>query len=301
MNTEAIINGDFEFGSLTNWNFAASQSSSKDTISVSGNRTGTYGLRMRGGGNNELEYILSSPVKVSKIISFGMWIRNAQNSPMSSLCKVYYTDGTYNANVWYGNWYDQTWHYIDLLAILTSNKIVKRLIFNCTGINSYYIYVDDVSLIYKASPPIPSIFVRVKKCIIGSDENNTYEWYGIKKLTFGDVDPWVHIEIPAGLMLHQHLKPTHLEGEIVVNDLGALYEALFETEINSNGDTAINPSNGRKYSVEYILFTLVNQEGTEYQIILDGFKVNTVSTGGIELGTEAVWIVRFTADRVSYP
>ena len=144
------------------------------------------------------------------------------------------------------------------------------------------------------------IFTRVQKCLIGKDEDNIYTWYGIKKLSFEDVDPWVHIDIPAGLMIHQHLRSVHYTGEIIVNDLETLYTALFETYIDSSNRTAVSVSTGKKYNVEYIAFDIVDINKEVHKILFDGFKVKTVTCLGVELGTETQWIVRFIADRISY-
>jgi hypothetical protein len=144
-----------------------------------------------------------------------------------------------------------------------------------------------------------SIIIRVRKIAIGTDEVNVYEWYGIKSINWSDVTPWEHIEIPAGPMLHQHLHSPHINGELRCNDLNTLYTALFLTPINGT-KTAVNANTMVKYTVNYLRVDMINDGGVVVPVYLDGFKVETIGVDSIELGNEAMWVVRFTADRIVY-
>jgi hypothetical protein len=147
-----------------------------------------------------------------------------------------------------------------------------------------------------------TIITRIKRILIGKSENleDCYEWFGIKSTNWSDVTPWEHIEIPSGPMLHQHLHSPHIKGEIRCHDLNALYQALFNTEINGNGKTAVNSNTMVKTNVEYLQIDMINESNNVVSVFLDGFKVETIGVESIELGGEALWIVRFTADRVVY-
>lgn len=145
-----------------------------------------------------------------------------------------------------------------------------------------------------------SIIIRIRKIAIGKNEGNVYEWYGIKSINWSDVTPWEHIEVAAGPMLHQHLHSPHLNGELRCHDLNALYTALFLTLINAADKTAVNANTTVKYTVDYLRVDMVNDSGVVVPVYLDGFKVETIGVESIELGSEAMWVVRFTADRIVY-
>ena len=145
-----------------------------------------------------------------------------------------------------------------------------------------------------------SIITRPKRVNIGVNDTTYYSWYGIMSINWADVTPWVHIDIPSGLMVHQHILSPHVRGEIRCKDLATLHTALFDTYIDANNHTAINTNNNRKYNVEYFKVELLNELKELVEVFFDGFKVETIGVENIQLGIEAVWIVHFTADRVSF-
>jgi hypothetical protein len=55
-----------------------------------------------------------------------------------------------------------------------------------------------------------------------------------------------------------------------------------------------------KYTVNYLRVDMINDGGVVVPVYLDGFKVETIGVDSIELGNEAMWVVRFTADRIVY-
>jgi len=144
-----------------------------------------------------------------------------------------------------------------------------------------------------------SIILRPKKIIIGKASNNAMDWVGIRSVRYKEVSPWVHIDIPAGVMVHQHIKSPHVTGEIKCKDFSQLYTALFETLIDSNNHVAIDTSNFyTKWQVDYLRIVVVAENKTEITFRVDGFKVTGVYPTNIELGVETEWTVEFTADRI---
>jgi hypothetical protein len=142
------------------------------------------------------------------------------------------------------------------------------------------------------------IITRIRRILIGQDSNTYYEWFGIKSANWTDATPWEHIEIPSGPMLHQHLHSPHFRGEIRCHGLNTLHTALFDTIINGSGKTAVNQNTMVKTNVEYLQVDVVTDQNEIIPFIMDGFKVETIGIENIELGMEAVWIIRFTADRI---
>jgi len=145
-----------------------------------------------------------------------------------------------------------------------------------------------------------NVIIRPKDIEIGSNANEHYLWFGIDSINWTDVTPWEHIEIPAGPMVHQHLHSPHIRGEIRCYDFDALYKALFSTIINVSNKTAVNPDTMAKYTVDYFKVNIVNDKNETIEVIIDGFKVETVGVENIKLGSEALWIVKFSADRIAY-
>ena len=142
------------------------------------------------------------------------------------------------------------------------------------------------------------VIVRPKSIEIGSSSSSYYLWFGIDSINWTDTSPWEHIEIPAGVMIHQHLHSPHIRGEIKCYDLNSMYKALFSTVIDVYNKTAVNPDTMNKYNVEWFKINIVNERNEVTEIILDGFKVETIAVDNIKLGIEALWVVRFTADKL---
>ena len=143
-----------------------------------------------------------------------------------------------------------------------------------------------------------STLVKVKSIVLGKNSTETYEWFGIHSVNWRDVTPWVHIDIPNGVMVHQHILSPHIEGEIKCKDLSTLHTALFTTIIDNNNHTAITTQTNRKYAVNYFNIRILNSSNELIGVLFDGFKVETLGIENIELGLEATWIIRFTADRM---
>ena len=144
-----------------------------------------------------------------------------------------------------------------------------------------------------------SVVLRPKKIIIGKASNNAIDWIGIRSVRYKEVSPWVHIDIPSGVMVHQHIKSPHVTGEIRCKDFSQLYTALFNTPIDSSNHTVIDTSNFyTKWQVDYLRIVVVAENKTEITFRVDGFKVASVYPANIELGLETEWIVEFNADRI---
>ena len=146
-----------------------------------------------------------------------------------------------------------------------------------------------------------SILIRPKSIKVGlaSNGSDAYEWFGIRSIRWEDVSPWVHIDIPAGPMLHQHIKSPHVEGTIEVTDLSAMYTALYTTTINNDGGSnhsAIEVGTARKYPVRYCHLYLIDQNNNVIEYSLKDFRVNRIGVDRIELGRETRYIIYFTCD-----
>lgn len=146
-----------------------------------------------------------------------------------------------------------------------------------------------------------NVIIRPKSINIGiSDEDSPYEWFGIDSINYSDSNPWEHIEIPSGPMVHQHIHSPHIKGEIRCTDLDALYTALFSTYIDDDDHTAIDATTLTKTVVGYFNINVIDEKGNAVEILLDGFRVETLGPESIKLGKETVWIIKFTADLVTY-
>lgn len=142
------------------------------------------------------------------------------------------------------------------------------------------------------------ILTRIKSISIGVDVNNSYPWTGIRIAKWHDVTPWVHIEIPKGYMKHHHIHSPHVEGEIICYDLASMIVALYQTEIDADGNFAVEPLEDEKRPVTYFLFNVTAQDGTAITFQLLDFRVSTIINEGIEVGKEAAFVVKFTADLI---
>jgi len=141
------------------------------------------------------------------------------------------------------------------------------------------------------------IVLRPKLIKIGRNASDAVNWTSIRSVRYKEVSPWVHIDIPSGVMIHQHIKSPHVTGEIRCKDYDQLYTALFETLIDGDNHTAIDTSNSyTKWQVDYLRIVVVAENKTEVTFRVDGFKVASVYPANIELGVETEWIVEFNAD-----
>lgn len=120
---------------------------------------------------------------------------------------------------------------------------------------------------------------------------------GVQTATWRDSDPWVQIPIPAGPMLHHHLKPNLIEGTITCYDATTIWEAFYTSGI-------INESTGEKTKfstdgTEFII-TLKDIEGNNLVFSFYDVRITTIDLANAELesGGEGLWTIRFTARKV---
>lgn len=145
------------------------------------------------------------------------------------------------------------------------------------------------------------ILIRPKKILIGKSSDTAYNWTGILRVEYEESSPWVHIDIPGGVMVHQHIRSPHIEGVITCIDLEKLETALYTTVIDSYNHTAISTTDFyTKWSVDYLKIVTVNDAGAEVILSVDGFRVERVEIENIELGTETRFRVHFTCDRILF-
>ncbi|MGB9856102.1 MAG: hypothetical protein ACPLKS_06130 [Caldisericum exile] len=144
-----------------------------------------------------------------------------------------------------------------------------------------------------------NIIVRPKKVLIGKASETAYDWTGVLRVEYEEESPWVHIDIPGGLMVHQHIKSPHVRGVISCVDLDSFKTALFDTVIDDENHKAIDTSNFyTKWTVKYLRIIVVNESMVEQYFDVDNFKVDRIEVENVELGREAIFKVYFTADRV---
>jgi hypothetical protein len=143
-----------------------------------------------------------------------------------------------------------------------------------------------------------NIILRPKLIKIGTSSDNAVDWI-VRSVRYREVSPWVHIDIPAGLMVHQHIKSPHVTGEIRCKDFDQLYTALFQTVIDNYGHKAIDTTSFyTKWEVDYLRIIVVGTNKVETTFRVDGFKVTSLYPSNVELGLETEWIVEFSADRI---
>ena len=154
------------------------------------------------------------------------------------------------------------------------------------------------------SVDISNLLLRVKSIVLGpfASGNESYEWFGIRNIKWTDVSPWVHIDIPAGPMLHQHLRSPHITGEIIAVDLDAIHTALFVTAVNTT-QYGYHPlidinNNNRKYPATYCRFKFINHKNEIVEYSVSKFRIETIGPDLIELGHETRWNIRFSADLI---
>ena len=170
--------------------------------------------------------------------------------------------------------------------------------------NTYWFDMDDITIYDEYipyTPPDPTLVGTIiirPYCITLGNGTSSYDWYGIRSIKWSDVTPWVHIDIPSGPMLHQHIRSPHVTGEIVAIDLDKLYTALFSTAVNGSNSAIDINDNNKKYPVTYCRFKFINQDNEIVEYSVSKLRIETIGVENIELGTEARWLIRFSADLI---
>jgi hypothetical protein len=148
---------------------------------------------------------------------------------------------------------------------------------------------------------IPNLIIRPDKILIGIDEYNNYEWIGIRSVSYKETSPWIHIDIPYGTMLHQHIKSVEYDIMIRCKDFNSLYNAVFETPIDDEGHTAIDTSQYyNKNVIGYLAVIVVGNGKRKYKIKFEDVKVKAIYPSNVELGLETEWVVELTAKKIKY-
>jgi hypothetical protein len=146
-NREQIRNKGFETGDLTNWDFCGSESESKDSVTNEDSHSGSYSLKMMGGGNNYLCQTLASLVPTECIETVGCWAKNKEGQGQMYLTFwVIYDDDTSTAIILGAGWSDYNWHFVSLLLNPLVKKMIEKVKILCEGDESNYIFVDDVTV-----------------------------------------------------------------------------------------------------------------------------------------------------------
>jgi hypothetical protein len=148
---------------------------------------------------------------------------------------------------------------------------------------------------------IPNLIIRPEKVLIGMDEFSNYEWIGIRSVSYRESNPWVHIDIPYGTMLHQHIRSTEYNIMVKCKDFNSLYNAVFETPIDNEGHKAIDTNQYySKNVINYLAIIVVGKNKKKYKIKFEDVKVKSIYPSNVELGLETEWIVELTAKKIKY-
>lgn len=161
-----------------------------------------------------------------------------------------------------------------------------------------------MQIFYYESIDNTNIGVRVSEVeILGAD------LLGLIDVHWIDTNPWVHLQIPKGPLLEQHLLGPHLDGEISTYDYASLHTRLYETPIVSGGIQYPILVDGTKIkfstdipTTPQLIIKMVDDEGNIYTYNFFDVRikqvelVNTNTTGQ----NEAVWKVTFMADFCYY-
>jgi hypothetical protein len=148
---------------------------------------------------------------------------------------------------------------------------------------------------------IPGLILRPDKVLVGIDEYNNYEWTGIRSISYKETSPWIHIDIPYGTMVHQHIKSVEYNIKITCKDFNSLYNAVFETPIDNEEHTAIDTSQYySKNIINYFEIIVVGENKRKYKIRFEDVKIKSVYPSNVELGLETEWVVELTAKKIKY-
>ena len=147
--------------------------------------------------------------------------------------------------------------------------------------------------------------VRVSRVeILGSD------LLGLIDASWIDTSPWVHLQVPKGPLLEQHLLGPHIDGEISTHDYASLYELLYQTPIVEGSikypvlinQTKLKFSSSANPSDPQFIIELVDDEGTTYTYNFFDVRIKQVEL--VKTNTtgqnEAVWRITWMADFVYY-
>jgi hypothetical protein len=119
---------------------------------------------------------------------------------------------------------------------------------------------------------------------------------GVRSAVWNDSDPFVQIPIPAGDMLHHHLKPNMIEGTIICFDVASIWTAFYGGE-----SPIIDEDTGEKikFSTDGTEFVIVLKDilGNDLTFNFHDVRINTIQMVSPELesGGEGSWVIRFTA------
>lgn len=148
---ERVVNGDFETGDFTGWNFSPPYGSFPLVQVTTTHYGGSYGARLVSytdnmfvpyGTEEYFEQTLALPMLVSNITSFGFWYLSPNENLVAKLVITYSDTST----TIIGIPSCIVWTYKDVLPLLSSGKTIVKIRFRqitpCTNC-----YIDDVSLI----------------------------------------------------------------------------------------------------------------------------------------------------------
>jgi len=124
---------------------------------------------------------------------------------------------------------------------------------------------------------------------------------GVKDVQWRDSSPWVEIEVPAGNIIHHHLKGTKIEGTISCYDMSSLYAIFYNTEIGESGKYPVDPNTGEKTKFstlgDQFRVTIKSFTGQSYRFDFYDVRIETIDlkTPEEEYGGESIWQIQFTA------
>lgn len=148
---------------------------------------------------------------------------------------------------------------------------------------------------------LPTLTLYPKYILIGKNSVSYYKWSGIKSVKWNDTSPWVHIDIPGGLMVHQHIRSPKVTVTIECIDQLSLFEALFNTVIDNYNKTALDYSNFYvKNEIGYLEIIVSGEDKIEYGMKCFNAKVESLLPLEVIQRTETKWQVVITCDKIDF-
>lgn len=139
-------------------------------------------------------------------------------------------------------------------------------------------YFDDVT-------PIVGALTNVTK-IVFHKSSTDYTVYGVKELSFQDVNPYVYIAIPYGSMIHQHIKPSVVN----IHATCVSYNSLMTALTNSS---MYNTSTHVRAEADYVTVWAKDESGAEAKFKFENVHVENL---GLEKLTEIVGVANWRLD-----
>lgn len=125
-------------------------------------------------------------------------------------------------------------------------------------------------------------------------------------IKWGDMDPWVMLQVPKGPLLEQHLLGPHIDGTITTHDFRSLYEVLYTIPIVPDGNQY--PINGDMTKIKFstvpespqFVVTMKDVLGNSYthdffNVRIRKVELQQADTSGL---VPVTWVIHWMADYI---